>query len=70
MCLSCAVRLCKLHLAQGWSNRDQGGDGSGVGAQRATCGVCSAPLTGLSPYWSWNQTAGKLNLEFVRMLVL
>lgn len=47
------------HLAQGWSKRGQGGDGSRVGARRVTCGVCSVPLTGLSPYWSWSHTAGK-----------
>lgn len=37
----------------------------GVGTQTATCGVCSVPLTGLSPYWSWNQTAGKPIVECV-----
>lgn len=47
------------HLAQGWSKWGQGGDGSRVGARRVTCGVCSVPLTGLSPYWSWSHTAGK-----------
>lgn len=37
--------------------------GSGVGAWRATCGVCSVPQTGVSPCWSWNQTAGKPIVE-------
>lgn len=58
-------QAAKLHLTQGWNNREQGAEGSGTGTLREACGVCSVPLTGLSPCWSWNQTAGKPNIECV-----